>query len=168
MKDSRLRGADLYVARLGWKKQETTELLPATSNPNQPLPRDTTDDPPLSQLKIPTGSLHEELNLASPLSATVHQLPVCEKPSVSASRPCYRCICYMHTVGIKRVFWTNNKGEWEGGKVRDMMDALDLAGCSGDGRGRSGVPTGGAAGNGVFVTKHEVLKLRRLMGSWCS
>jgi len=71
----------------------------------------------------------------------------------------------MHTVGIKRVFWTNNNGEWEGGKVRDMMDVLDLAGTPRDGKCQNVGSTGGAAGNGVFVTKHEVLKLRRLMGS---
>lgn len=168
MKDPRLRGADLYVARLGWKKQDIPELSPTTSNTTHFLPRGITNDLPQSENKMPTGSLHEELKLTSPSKSTVHPLPVCGKPSVSASRPCYRCICYMHTVGIKRVFWTNDKGEWEGGKVRDMMDALDLAGSSGDGRGRSGGPTGGAAGIGVFVTKHEVLKLRRLMGSPCS
>lgn len=168
MKDPRLRGADLYVARLGWKKQAIAELSPTTSNATHFVPRDTTNDLPPSENKMSTGSLHEELNLVSPPKPTVHQLPVCEKPSVSASRPCYRCICYMHTVGIKRVFWTNDKGEWEGDKVSEMMDALNLAGSSGDGRGRSGGLTGGAAGIGVFVTKHEVLKLRRLMGSPCS
>lgn len=67
----------------------------------------------------------------------------------------------MHSVGIKRVFWTNDAGEWEGGKVRDLVDAMD--GCmesANDGKGRDGGPMG----NGVFVTKHEVLMLRRKMG----
>jgi len=76
----------------------------------------------------------------------------------------------MHSVGIKRVFWTNSKGEWDGGKVRDLVDALELSGSSpdpsdGDGCGINGGASGGATGNGVFVTKHEVLMLRRLMGS---
>jgi len=165
MKDARLRGADIYVARLGWKKQGTDELPAATSNIVQSLPSDTADKLPLSDTKVSTGSLHEELNSTTPSTSTVRQLPACEKPSIGASRPCYRCICYMHTVGIKRVFWTNNNGEWEGGKVRDMMDVLDLAGTPRDGKCQNVGSTGGAAGNGVFVTKHEVLKLRRLMGS---
>jgi hypothetical protein len=63
----------------------------------------------------------------------------------------------MHAVGIKRVFWTNDDGEWEGGKVAKFIDALDgeadEAGCG-----------GGPMGNGVFVTKHEVLMMRRKMG----
>jgi hypothetical protein len=61
----------------------------------------------------------------------------------------------MHSVGIKRVFWTNDAGEWEGAKVRELVDALNCSGESGK---------GGPTGNGVFVTKHEVLMLRRLMG----
>ena len=69
----------------------------------------------------------------------------------------------MHSVGIKRVFWTNDAGEWEGAKVRELVDALDCSGGSGkDGEGEGG--KGGPMGNGVFVTKHEVLMLRRLMG----
>jgi hypothetical protein len=55
----------------------------------------------------------------------------------------------MHAVGIKRVFWTNDAGEWEGGKVGKFIDALDGE---------------GPMGNGVFVTKHEVLMMRRTMG----
>jgi len=69
----------------------------------------------------------------------------------------------MHSVGIKRVFWTNDAGEWEGGKVRDLVSALNSSMESvangGDTGGR-----GGPMGNGVFVTKHEVLMMRRLMG----
>ena len=168
MKDSRLRGADLYVARLGWKKRSTPAISPPKSNTTQswqlPLSVDI-DNLPAPEPKVPTGSLHEELTSTSLSAPTIRQLPVCEKPPISASRPCYRCICYMQTVGIKRVFWTNNKGEWEGGKVRDLMDALDMAGTSSGGKSGGEGSAGGAAGNGVFVTKHEVLQLRRLMGS---
>lgn len=63
----------------------------------------------------------------------------------------------MHAVGIKRVFWTNDAGEWEGGKVAKFIDALD-------GDGDEGGCGGGPMGNGVFVTKHEVLMMKRLMG----
>jgi len=69
----------------------------------------------------------------------------------------------MNSVGIRRVFWTNDKGEWEGGKVRDLFDALNGSSASGDEEvGRKSM--GGPLGNGVFVTKHEVLMLRRMMG----
>jgi hypothetical protein len=67
----------------------------------------------------------------------------------------------MHSVGVKRVFWTNKAGEWEGAKVRDLVDNLD-----GGGDGRNGEGSG-IAGFGVFVTKYEVLMLRRLLRTWC-
>jgi len=74
----------------------------------------------------------------------------------------------MHSVGIRRVFWTNELGEWEGGKVRDLVDALSgaMAGSGGqDDAGADGAGgPGGPLGNGLFVTKHEVLMLRRMMG----
>jgi hypothetical protein len=57
----------------------------------------------------------------------------------------------MHSVGIKRVFWTNNDGNWEGAKIRDLVELMSRAG-------------NGDALNRVFVTKHEVLMLRRIMG----
>ncbi len=67
----------------------------------------------------------------------------------------------MHSVGIKRVFWTNENGEWDGGKVRELVDALENAGSS------DGVACGSGdnAVGGLFVTKHEVLMLRRLMAT---
>lgn len=70
----------------------------------------------------------------------------------------------MHAVGIKRVFWTNDAGEWEGGKVAKFIDALDGDGEGGGGEGGGGCVGGGPMGNGVFVTKHEVLMMKRLMG----
>jgi hypothetical protein len=145
----RLNGADLYVVRLGWKNASTigcedpsTVALPAV--PSRPF----------------TGSLHDELvNPASNEPATTkHPLPPNEKlPTVLASRPCYRCISYMASVGIKRVFWTDDTGNWEGAKVRDLVDALDRLG--------SEPPSdANAILNSVFVTKHEVLMLHRKMG----
>lgn len=64
----------------------------------------------------------------------------------------------MHSVGIKRVFWTNDAGEWEGGKVAKLVEALE---CTSETQGDG---DGGPLGNGVFVTKHEVLMLKRMMG----
>ena len=174
MKDSRLRGADLYVARLGWSKQ----AVPTTSTKSQPSPDhatpqqvDSAESDDITCCEPSLGSLHEELRFREPdCKLPSVPGPIHEQASASPSRPCYRCISYMHCVGIKRVFWTNGTGEWEGGKVRDLVDALETSGASdrnnenGCGNGVGGA-RGGAAGNGVFVTKHEVLMLRRLMGS---
>ncbi|KAL8811435.1 MAG: hypothetical protein Q9223_007533 [Gallowayella weberi] len=168
MKDPRLNGADLYVARLGKKghvnhydcgcrydkhtaKSPGTEVVDST----EPSPRDSTSSP---QAKLPMGSLHEELRFPS---STEKDRPISESGSKSElltathSRPCYRCISYMHSAGIKRVFWTNNKGEWEGGKVRDLVDSLEAPLLpSGDG-------TMGGAGS-IYVTKSEVMMLKGL------
>lgn len=42
-------------------------------------------------------------------------------PRYADSRPCWRCLEWMRWAGIKRVFWTNVNGEWEGGKVADLL-----------------------------------------------
>lgn len=59
----------------------------------------------------------------------------------------------MHAVGIKRVFWTNAHGEWEGAKVRELVDVLESGGEEGIASGKGG----------LFVTKHEVLMLQRVL-----
>jgi hypothetical protein len=110
-------------------------------------------------------SLHDELLNPFPTptptpSSRRSEAATLNPDIIRASRPCYRCISYMHSVGIKRVFWTTDEGEWEGGKVRDLVDALDNSMES----AAFGKPSGGPTGNGVFVTKHEVLMLRRMMG----
>lgn len=63
------------------------------------------------------------------------------------------------------MFWTTSEGTWEGAKVRDLVDALDGGTCEEDGNG-SGDGDGEKNGKdyGMFVTKHEVLQLRRMMG----
>ncbi|EKG20004.1 hypothetical protein MPH_02734, partial [Macrophomina phaseolina MS6] len=66
----------------------------------------------------------------------------------------------MHSVGVKRVFWTNEEGVWEGAKVRDLVDELE--GCIGEGSGDG--ESGDGASRRAYVTKHEMLMLRRLMG----
>jgi hypothetical protein len=71
----------------------------------------------------------------------------------------------MHAAGIARAFWTNAHGEWEGAKVRDLMDALEGGGSgSGSGSGSGDGQDGKGKNAGVFVTKHEVLMWRRVMG----
>ena len=193
-KHPRLVGADLYVARLGWCKDRNKQVprteqskgcCDTTFNTSEPrlhppipitLQHEDSDidyTPP-----SPPTSLHDELINPHPRSASSTPSPTplsstnthFDHSAIHASRPCYRCVTYMHSVGIHRVFWTNELGEWEGGKVRDLVDALGgaMAGTAGDqgdvdGPGATGA-TGGPLGNGLFVTKHEVLMLRRMMG----
>jgi len=144
-KDLRLCGSDIYVARLGWKKQ--------TDVGNQTLEADVKD--PVNKYGGEPRSLHDELRSPFP---TVQPAIVqtAEHATALQSRPCYRCILYIYAAGIKRVFWTNSRGEWEGAKVRDLVDALEAP------EGKAQDARGGV--DGVFVTKHEVLRLRGMMG----
>ncbi|CAL8581637.1 hypothetical protein XPA_007325 [Xanthoria parietina] len=169
MKDSRLNGADLYVARLGKAgksdhfdcgcRYETPPVAgkhaSATSEDGDPQPKTSGMAP---KTKLPTGSLHDELRFPSPPEkpkSTGKPASKGERLTATHSRPCYRCISYMHSAGIKRVFWMNMKGEWEGGKVRDLVDALE-----------SPLPpkSDGSvdAAAAVYVTKSEVLLLKGL------
>lgn len=54
-------------------------------------------------------------------------------------------------------------GEWEGAKVRDLVDALE-GGIEGDGNEASDRLGIRQEGKGIFITKHEVLMLKRVMG----
>ena len=134
-------------------------LVSSATSPSQPLM------PPIAFREL---SLHDELVDPHPRRRPAMSSPAdswgCaleDHSSINASRPCYRCIAYMHSVGIRRAFWTNERGEWEGGKVRDLIDAMEGSMA----RGVNGeAVVGGPMGNGLFVTKHEVLMLRRLMG----
>lgn len=178
----RLRGADLYVTRLGWsgtstrKPKKRATRPPATStlvNTAQDAERSLLGDDQLSastsslsslsttSSHSATGSLHDELINREPSPApTKVREDGCgfDHSNVHASRPCYRCIAFMHSVGIRRVFWTNDAGQWEGGKVSALVESME--GGMEDVEGGTGGPTG----NGLFVTKHEVLMLRRMMG----
>lgn len=63
----------------------------------------------------------------------------------------------MEWAGIRRVFWTNQDGDWEGSKVRDLVDALGLK-TGDEGASESTIAS-------MFVTKHEILMLKRQMGN---
>jgi hypothetical protein len=172
-KHTRLNGADLYVARKGWCKtgvhvnnQRPNRLEQSAISNAAPSSPDSETAVSPSTTSISSRSLHDELLDPGPPTGEAPKRErassVADLSTVRASRPCYRCISYMHAVGIKRVFWTNDAGLWEGGKVRELVDALDrsmesVAGGQGDG-------LGGPLGNGVFVTKHEVLMLKCKMG----
>ncbi|KAH7403531.1 hypothetical protein BKA64DRAFT_707019 [Cadophora sp. MPI-SDFR-AT-0126] len=160
-KDLRLKGSDLYVARLGHSHKTPSKKgkSPSTECPELP--------PPPVPPKSPPASLHDEL---SPLSRSVSPSVTSKtspddevRPEIRASRPCYRCVSAMHAVGIKRVFWTTQDGEWEMAKVRDLVDALEV-GIDGDGNSNGEGLGMGQESKGVFVTKHEVLMLKRSMG----
>lgn len=69
----------------------------------------------------------------------------------------------MHAVGIKRVFWTNAAGQWEGAKVRTLVEALDCdAARDADALETADDARSAGLGMGMFVTKHEILMLRRM------
>ncbi|KAK0935333.1 hypothetical protein LTR29_013125 [Friedmanniomyces endolithicus] len=174
-KHPRLVGADLYVARLGRCKTTGNTCTEADSREapipvaeDRMQPEDHGDiglESSVESLSITTstkltGSLHDDLADREPTPRRVALAPATlDLDTIRSSRPCYRCINDMHTAGIKRVFWTNDAGGWEGAKVRDLIDALDDS-MESVASGAGGGPTG----NGVFVTKHEVLMLKRLMG----
>jgi hypothetical protein len=152
---SRLRGADLYVARLGYLKPRDT-ISKIKTAPSIGLLSSNMSSLSIESSETPsTGSLHDELSclsktpsMSSSSSALTDDAgPV---PIAVSSHPCYHCISYMHAAEIRRVFWTNNEGEWESSKMRDLMDALQ---------------EGDDPVTGMFVTKHEVLMLRQMGGS---
>jgi hypothetical protein len=130
---SRLEGADLYVCRIGNFKQPglfPPALVPRIAEAD-PAELDTDTDSDLtsstSTMSL-AGSLHDELVESrsrnkpdmEPMSDSMF-----DRNKILASRPCYRCVHYMHSVGIKRVFWTNQGGQWEGAKVHELVSALD-------------------------------------------
>ncbi|UJO20489.1 uncharacterized protein CLAFUR5_10176 [Fulvia fulva] len=172
-KHHRLKGADLYVTRFGWDgKPDTKPKRKSATSTTTPASADSLADS-VSSLSLisassshsASGSLHDELTNPNPSPS--HTPPPTmaddcgfDRSTIHASRPCYRCITFMHSVGIRRVFWTNDAGDWQGGKVSDLVDSMNGA--------MENVADGGPMGNGVFVTKHEVLMLRRMMGANCS
>ncbi|WFC98187.1 hypothetical protein MYAM1_000911 [Malassezia yamatoensis] len=89
--DSRLRGADLYVVRL---LQDVESKAKAKEHRRRHLRSGTT--------AVPNASS----NVA---------------PRYADSRPCWRCLEWMLWAGIKRVYWTNADGDWNGGKVASLL-----------------------------------------------
>ncbi|PBP24496.1 putative nuclear localization protein NPL6 [Diplocarpon rosae] len=163
-KDLRLKGSDLYVARLG----NSNRTPPSVPRPQSNCAAMADPPPPPTESKSPPSSLYDELSprsrSTSPSSSMLkHDLETLPRPEIRASRPCYRCVTAMHSVGIKRVFWTTQGGEWEGAKVRDLVDALEV-GIEDDGTADEQGRGTGPENKGVFVTKHEVLMLKRAMG----
>jgi hypothetical protein len=157
-RNPRLNGADIYVARFGGQGKTSKKK---ESKPTRLSPDMVTPDPPdlLSRCGSSSseGSLHNELVNPNPKPSRVPLSPhneTIDPATVHASRPCYRCVAYMHSVGIRRVFWTMEGGGWESAKVRDLVDALDGGGDNTAGSGCA-----------MFVTKHEVLMMRRMMGN---
>lgn len=171
VKHHRLNGADLYVVRLG-RPSTSKPTCCSSSIPLAPIqartPPDSVADDTDSEISdssvlslTSTGSLHEELlnphpRNPSPGASTPNtSAPAIVDPrTIRSSRPCYRCIEAMHSAGVKRVFWTEDGSlEWRSAKVRDLVAVLDGTGAS---DGSSGMEQ-------MFVTKHELLMLRRCM-----
>ncbi|KAI4127100.1 MAG: hypothetical protein LQ338_003386 [Usnochroma carphineum] len=170
IKDSRLNGADLYVARLARPgkpddygcgcKNESLEVIGNAEAAGEGCEPSAADRPASAEMQPRIKSLHDELLYPTPRKPST-PAPKTIAPgqllSATASRPCYRCVSYMHSAGIKRVFWTNVHGGWECGKVRDMVDALEGPMSS---RSDGSAETSGASS--VYVTKSEVLILKGL------
>lgn len=166
MKNPKLIGADVYIARLGKAPSRMRERSGSSSSSvlyssDDDQTASETDDPcchsiPEPQRTSSAGSLHDELkckghNSSRPaLLAADSTEPAFDRCQIRDSRPCYRCVSYMHSAGVRRCFWTNSEGKWDSAKVRDLYDQLSGVGFLDD------------ATEGVFITKHEVLRLRRL------
>lgn len=160
--DNRLNGADLYVVRQSYKPQTTKKNVVLDPEDIDEISSMCTDVSILhvaDDLPPRPMSLHDELKckVSRPSKVASRDIPDCEPPlPATCSRPCYRCISYMEWAGIRRVFWSNHDGEWEGGKVRDLVDALGLD------QGNAGGSDQTSAS--MFVTKHEILMLKKQMG----
>ncbi|ROW15004.1 hypothetical protein VPNG_03489 [Cytospora leucostoma] len=164
MKHPKLVGADVYVARLvndtpptQGRKQRRARKQKFVGSAGEP---DVDACSIASNVSGATRSLHDELRCreSKPQASLAMSEDVEGRPMPAESRPCYRCVAYMHSAGIRRVFWTTNEGKWECAKIRDLIDKLE-------GTMQSGADTSlGLPVPDVFVTKHEVLLLRRLMG----
>ncbi len=167
MKNPKLIGADIYIARLGKVQYDLGRPQKGGANitSKKGLNPDT-ENSCCSSIPLPTrtsssGSLHDELTCKdhkpfTPMSCLSDADLTFDHRQLRDSRPCYRCVVYMHSAGIRRCFWTNNEGRWENAKVRDLFDQLVGAG-SPDEEGNNGERSAS-----VFITKHEVLRLRRL------
>ncbi|KAK8065769.1 hypothetical protein PG997_012516 [Apiospora hydei] len=155
MKHPKLIGADLYVIRIspsgeGHKREPSDHKKPKTT-----WHADTPEtSSPSSASEVSTGSLYDELSFKEPVRLAP-SISSTKEPHLCAgeSRPCYRCVAYMDSVGIKRVFWTTTSGDWECAKVSDMVQMLE-----------GSMSDEANANIGLFVTKHEVLRLRRMFG----
>ncbi|KAH9885157.1 hypothetical protein F4778DRAFT_787333 [Xylariomycetidae sp. FL2044] len=162
MKHRKVRGVDVYIVRIGAaqertykRKKESKKSSMADDTLNGVAPPYTAS----AAATAPPRSLHDELTCKEPkpklseVDGTGETNKLVSLSSIRESRPCYRCILYMHSAGIKRVHWTNEEGDWRSAKVRDLYDQL------------SGSTTcnGQEGADGVFVTKHEILLLRRLL-----
>ncbi|KAH7368029.1 hypothetical protein B0T11DRAFT_316305 [Plectosphaerella cucumerina] len=157
-KHSKLHGADIYVARLSRCGPSPCQH-PVPTQRNALSSSNTIYEPPSAPIHLAsiTGSLFDEIT-CQPKDQPPTPQPkrqrrgVCTPDPASIaieSRPCYRCVLFMHSVGIRRVFWTDKDGQWHGSKVRALVEMLE----------QGIVPSTTEAPDGLFVTKHEVLRL---------
>ncbi|KAK0570159.1 hypothetical protein OC861_000108 [Tilletia horrida] len=105
----RLRGADMYVVRL---------LQDAESKARARARRRALTAPSRSSPLANSSWTGDE---AGP-SGNKNASSVVERgPKYADSRPCWRCLKWMEWAGIKRVFWTDDQGVWEGAKVVQLL-----------------------------------------------
>ncbi|KAK0528245.1 hypothetical protein OC842_004609 [Tilletia horrida] len=109
----RLRGADMYVVRLlqdaeskARARAKRRALTSGTSAANRNGSNGTTGGS--------GGSVHwTDEEFAGAIAG--------REPKYADSRPCWRCLKWMEWAGIKRVFWTDENGVWEGAKVVQLL-----------------------------------------------
>ena len=111
-KDMRLKGSNLYVARRFVPKRR----------PKSAGNRAMKSDPvALPSYITSIASLYDKLSPLSRAPSLSHQsdtgAPESSMPHVRESRPCCWCVTAMYSAGMKRVFWTNHDGKWEGAKM---------------------------------------------------
>ena len=118
------------MARLSWKDTSCDPNQHDDVLDVQHVSKPTPTNDPSSPTTSLTGSLHDELGFCKEreLVEDARSLrPLPRQRVATLSRPCHRCVSYMHSAGVKRVFWTNAKGEWEGAKIEELVDALEKA-----------------------------------------
>ncbi|CAD6925954.1 unnamed protein product [Tilletia controversa] len=107
----RVRGADMYVVRL---LQDAESKARARAKRRALTTGSSTGNPQQQQQhhRTPAGwPQHEALEYGSGG----------REPKYADSRPCWRCLKWMEWAGIKRVFWTDENGVWEGAKVVQLL-----------------------------------------------
>ncbi|PWN53340.1 hypothetical protein IE53DRAFT_377410 [Violaceomyces palustris] len=113
MSDSRLRGADLYVVRL---MQDTESKAKAKEQ------RKAQRAAAAARGGASSAGQHQVNHHERRAAADGRKEQQESSPRYADSRPCWRCLEWMSWAGIKRVYWTNVNGDWEGGKVSILLD----------------------------------------------
>jgi hypothetical protein len=107
-KDLRLKGSDLYVARLGScnvtppissRSPSRSRISSSKADKSTPLTATTPKSEP-SSLYDELSPFSRSTSHSSSRTADASELSPTHNPEIRASRPCYRCVSAMHAVCI--------------------------------------------------------------------